>query len=431
MKINVLFIENSVGLAGSTMSLCSLLNFLDDELFRPHLFQPHIVLSREEQERYLLGQMRRPGDMTVITLKRTLDHTDWVQRVLGWVERCAPWLRRGVIPFLGVIEFFAVTFPYVLELRRWAKDRKIDLIHHNNGFDLPSLILSYLLRVPLVAYQRGDERASRLARWLAPRVTRYIANSAATKQNLISLGVRPRQVRVIYPPLDLSTFDIARPASLTRAAFGVPDSSPCFGIVGLLVPWKGQDVFLRAVKRVLEKVPDAYAFVIGGPPSGGVDYQESLRALAAELGIMERLIFTGYRADVPDILRLLDVVAHASILPEPFGRVIAEAMAMGRPVVASNAGGPTEIIEDDRTGFLVPPHDDEALAARITSLLQDPVMAKRIGEAGRRTVINRFSAERHAQLVKDVYTQALGPRWRGRVPERPAQPQVRPVGRGR
>ena len=99
--INILFIENSFGLAGPTVSLCSLLNFVDDDLFEPHIFQPHIVLSRVEQERYLLGQMRRPGEMTVISLKRTRDHASWIQRLLGLVDRRAPWLRRVVLLFLG------------------------------------------------------------------------------------------------------------------------------------------------------------------------------------------------------------------------------------------------------------------------------------------------------------------------------------------
>ena len=425
--INVLFIENSGGLGGPTMSLCSLLNFLDDSLFAPHLFQPHMVLARDEQERYLLGQMRRPGDMTVISPPPPLEQADWAQRLLGWVDRRASWLRRGAMSMLGAVEFFTVSVPYAFEIYRWAKDRKIDLVHHNNGFDLPSVILSYLLRVPLVVYQRSEARESRAIRWLGRRVTRYIANSAETKQSLASIGVRQNQVMVIYPPLDLSTFDVERQAGLSRVAFGVPASSPCVGIIGLLVAWKGQDVFLRAVKRVLEKVPDAYAFVIGGPPSGGRDYQESLHALAAELGIAERVVFTGFRTDVPDVLRLLDVVAHASVKPEPFGRVIAEAMAMGRPVVASNAGGPTEIVENGQTGFLVPPHDEEELAARIIELLQDPAMAKRMGEAGRRAALERFSAENHARLVKNVYTQALGSRWSSRGPERPTQRQARPM----
>jgi glycosyltransferase involved in cell wall biosynthesis len=423
--INILFIENSIGLAGSTMSLCSLLNFLDEELF-----QPHIAVSRTEQEGYLLGQLRRPGDMTVIAPRPSPVRDPWVQRILAFVDHRTPWLRRSVLRLAAVLEVFAVTIPYAFRLRRWVKGRKIALIHQNNGFDLGALLLSYMLRVPLVAFQRGDEWNSLLARCLAPRVNRYIANSAITKRNLISIGIRPGRVTVIYPPLDLSIFDVRRQSTLTLSTFGVPASSPCFGIVGMLMPWKGQGVFLRAAKRVLERVPDAYAFVVGGAPAGGRDYEEALHDLAADLGIADRLVFTGYRADVPDILKLLDVVVHASVQPEPFGRVIAEAMAMGRPVVAANDGGPTEIIDDGQTGFLVPPHDDEALATRIAALLQDPVMAKRIGEAGRRAVVEKFSAENHARLVKEVYAKVLGPRWAAPVSQRLIS-RVRSTDRGR
>jgi glycosyltransferase involved in cell wall biosynthesis len=404
-QINVLFIENSVGLAGSTMSLCSLLNFLDTDLV-----EPHIVLSRSQQEAYLLGHLRRPGDMTVIAPSPRLNEASWAQRILSLVQRLAPSLRGSVLRVMAGLETFAVTIPYVFRIRRWAKDRHIALIHHNNGFDLGALLLSYVLRVPLVAYQRGDEWNSPLVRWLAPRVTRYIANSMGTKENLISIGVASGRISVIYPPLDLSVFDVGRPSTLTPSTFGVPAASPCFGIVGMLISWKGQDVFLRAAGRVLEQIPNAYVFVVGAAPPGDRAFAESLRALAVNLGIADRVVFTGFRSDVPDVLKLLDVVVHASVQKEPFGRVIAEAMVMGRPVVATNAGGPTEIIEDGETGFLVPPRDDEALAARIIALLQDPAMAKRIGEAGRQAVIEKFSAEDHARLVTQVYAKALGRR---------------------
>jgi len=423
--VNILFIENSVGLSGSTMSLCSLLNFLDDELV-----QPHIVVSLAEQEAYLIDKLRRPGDVTVIAPRRSPKQAPWVQQILGSLARRTPWLRGSVLRLAAVLEVLAVTIPYALRLRRWAKARKIALIHQNNGFDLGALLLSYMMRVPLVAYQRGDEWNSLLVRTLAPRVTRYIANSAVTKRNLISIGVRPGLVTVIYPPLDLSIFDVKRQSKLTRSGFGVPASSQCFGIVGLLHPWKGQDVFLRAAKRVLEKVPDAYAFVVGGAPAEARDYEKALHGLAADLGIADRLVFTGFRPDVSDILKLLDVVAHASVQPEPFGRVIVEAMAMGRPVVAADAGGPIEIIDDGRTGFLVPPSDDEALAARITALLQDPALATRVGEAGRKAVVERFAAEDHARLVTRVYAEALGPRRSSPLSKQLVQ-NVRPSGRGR
>jgi glycosyltransferase involved in cell wall biosynthesis len=178
----------------------------------------------------------------------------------------------------------------------------------------------------------------------------------------------------------------------------------------MLLPWKGHTVFLEAAKRVFERIPNARAFVIGAAPHRAKDYEGELRALAQDLGIADRVIFTGFRPNVPDMLELLDVVVHASIAPEPFGRVIAEAMAMKRPIIATLGGGPTEIIDDGRTGFLVPPRDPEALAKRIIMLLEDPALAERIADAGYRDARERFAADVHAKRVQQVYERVLSPR---------------------
>jgi glycosyltransferase involved in cell wall biosynthesis len=402
VPVNILFIENSIGLSGSTMSLCALLNYLD-----PDIFEAHMVLSRHEQEAFLLGHLRRPGDLTVITSRHSLRHARVFRRILEALGAGRPRLTRLVLRFVALLDIFNVKIPYALRLYRYAKERRITLIHQNNGFDEGALILSKLLRVPLVAYQRGDEWNSATVRWLARYVRRYIANSVATQKNLLSLGIPAKKISVVYPPLDLMTFDIRRTSSIGRKKFGLDDSNPCFGILGLLLPWKGHRVFLKAAKRVIDRVPDARAFVIGAPPRGGEEYAHELRALAGELGIERQVIFTGFRSDVADLLPLLDVVVHTSIQPEPFGRVIVEAMSMKRPVVASAAGGPLEIIEDGRTGFLVPPGDDATLANRILELLDKPELARRMGEAGYLEVVERFSPQKHARMVAEVYEELL------------------------
>jgi len=110
--ISVLFIENSVGLSGSTVSLCTLLNYLDSEVF-----DAHIVLSRAEQEAYLLGQTRRPGDLTVIAPRRSLKESFAVQRVLESFEWRAPWLGRHILRVVGLLDILVVTLPYVYRLR--------------------------------------------------------------------------------------------------------------------------------------------------------------------------------------------------------------------------------------------------------------------------------------------------------------------------
>lgn len=424
--IRILFIENSVGLSGSTMSLCTLLNYLD-----PDLFEAHIVLSRLEQDIYLLDHLRRPGDLIVITPRRSLRQAPVVRRMLDALGDGRPRLRRLLLQVASLLDVVAVTIPYAWRMSRYAKGRKIRLIHQNNGFDLGSLILSRILRVPLIAYQRGDEWNSPAVRWLSRGIRHFIANSATTRANLTTaLGIPFRKVSVIYPPLDLQTLRITRTPTVTRGTFGLGPSTPCFGILGMLLPWKGHTVFLKAAARVFERIPDARAFIIGAAPPRGKAYERELRALAQELGIADRVIFTGFRPDVSEMLQLLDVVAHASVDPEPFGRVIAEAMAMKRPVIATRAGGPTEIIDDGRTGFLVPPGDDEALAYRLITLLENPSLAERVAEAGYTAARDRFSAEAHARMVQQVYERVLKARRRRHpsVPRRdgvPTSPKLR------
>ncbi len=399
---NVLFIENSVGLSGSTMSLGVLLNHLDERALRPH-----VVVSRPEQAQHLRSHLRKSIAIEVISSGSGLKRAGWLQWILGEPSGRAAWLKRFARRIIACLDVVTVTIPYALRLWRFARRQGIALIHHNNGFDLGAIILARLLRVPLVAYQRGPEWDSPTVRRLAPRVSRYIANSAATREDLLSLGIPASRVSIIYPPLDLGVFDHRQPPALSRSAFGLDAVTPCFGIIGMLLPWKGHAVFLRAARRILDRFPHARAIIVGGPPAGGESYEAELKALARELGIADRVIFMGFRDDVAEIIKLLDVVVHASISPEPFGRVIVEAMAMRRPVVASRAGGPLEIIEDNRNGFLVLPGDDEALASRVIALLEDPRLAARIAEAAQQDVVRRFSAENHAGDVQELYETVL------------------------
>src|ERR1700682_4057583 len=150
--LSILFSENRRVLSGSTMSLCTLLNYLD-----PDLFEAHVVLSRPEQEFYLLEHLRRPGDFAVIAPRRSFREAPVVRRMLDALGDGKPRLRRLVLQVASLLDVFVVTLPYAWRMSRYAKGRKIQLIHQNNGFDLGSLILSRLLRVPLIAYQRGDE----------------------------------------------------------------------------------------------------------------------------------------------------------------------------------------------------------------------------------------------------------------------------------
>jgi glycosyltransferase involved in cell wall biosynthesis len=386
----ILLVENSIGLSGSTISLCSLVARLD-----PGRFEPHVVVSRPDQEAYVRRRLKGRATVTL------------VQPYRGLKARLPRGARRVARRTAALADLVLVTLPYSRALARVGQSRRARLVHQNNGFEEGAILAARLMGVPVVAYQRGQEWNSPTVRRLARRVAHFLANSAATRETLLDLGVPPARITLAYPPVELADFDQRQDGPRGRAAYAVPEAAPCFGIVAQLIEWKGHRVFLEAARRVLQVLPEARAWIIGGAPAGQEAYERNLRGLAAAMGIESRVVFTGFIHDVPGVLRLLDVVVHASTLPEPFGRVIVEAMLMGKPVVAADAGGPREIVVPGRTGLLVPPGDPAALADGVLALLRDPEMAGRLGRAASQDARERFSADEHARLVQEVYGRIL------------------------
>ena len=175
---------------------------------------------------------------------------------------------------------------------------------------------------------------------------------------------------------------------------------------GRLVAWKGQMEFLRA----LATIGDAHTFhalVVGDRSDGPPEYERLIREEAGSSGLANRVSFTGQRGDIPDLMRLSDVVVHSSIDPEPFGRVLIEAMASGKPIVAANSGGPLDVVRHGIDGFLVDPSDSLMLGSAISTLLSDEGMRHRMGAAGLLRARERFSQETCAAAVGRIYEQVL------------------------
>jgi glycosyltransferase involved in cell wall biosynthesis len=192
-----------------------------------------------------------------------------------------------------------------------------------------------------------------------------------------------------------------------RAEFGWPDDALVVTIPGRLESWKGQDVFLRAAAEVAKRVPTARFVVLGGALYGwDEEFAAGLPRLAESLGIAGKVAFTGHRDDALALIAGSDVVTHCSTSPEPFGMVVIEAMALGRPMIASNTGGPPEIIADGETGLLIPPGQPAVLAETVVSLLVDADRRAAIADAGRQVAHERFSAKEMARALAAVYRQA-------------------------
>ena len=201
----------------------------------------------------------------------------------------------------------------------------------------------------------------RLVVTLANTVAAHVvANSEATRQAFCDEGGRADRVSVVYNGIDPTPFEQAPDLSAAlRHERGIPASAPIVGVFSRLAPWKGQHVLLDA----LPHVPNLHAILVGDALfSGDGDYVATLDDMAEALGVADRVHRLGFRTDVPALMRACDVIAHTSVAPEPFGRVIVEGMLAERPVVATRAGGAREIVEDGVTGHLVPPDDPDALA---------------------------------------------------------------------
>ncbi|MFI5312040.1 MAG: glycosyltransferase [Gemmatimonadales bacterium] len=229
------------------------------------------------------------------------------------------------------------------------------------------------------------------------RAARVITNSRATAAAFTGAGGRASLVRVVHNGIDPQPFDgvTDEDALAARSHLGIPHDAFVVSLFGRFHPWKGQQVLLQA----LSALPGVHALFVGAPLFGEEAFESALHAQAAKLGIGDRAHFLGFRGDVADLMRASDVVAHTSVYPEPFGRVIVEGMLARRPVIATRAGGVEEIITDGETGILVPPDDAEALTAAINGVRAEPGRAAAIAARGSAHARENFSV---AAMVRGV-----------------------------
>ena len=231
----------------------------------------------------------------------------------------------------------------------------------------------------------------RLVVFLSNRlIKRVIANSKAAAKALVEAGARAEHIRVVYNGIDPSPFDAVTVAEVDdlRRELGL-EGVQVVGAFGRITPWKGQNVLLEA----LPYLPDVHALVVGEAKPEERAYAEALRQQSKDLALEDRVHFVGFRRDIPQLMRLSNVVVHTSVAPEPFGRVIVEGMLASRPVVATRGGGVLEIIDDGDNGVLVPPGDPKALAGVLRGLLMEPDRARALAKAGHATALERFSLQ--------------------------------------
>jgi len=292
--------------------------------------------------------------------------------------------------------------PALWRLYRILKDEAIDIAHANEALEAAFLSLPcFAAGVPLIWTVRNLFIMRPLYRFLYHRSAAVMAVSAAAANPLIPLeqkragrGLKAK-VRVIYEGIDVP-----------------PPAKPPFrekpytaAIIGRLSPDKGQELFIRAAALVSQKTGQVKFLVVGDTHLGDPDYAVALQQLSRELGLMDKLEFTGFKSDIWELLSQVDLAVMACPI-EAFGRVTIEAMAASRPVIGIRAGGTAEIILDDVTGKLIA-NDQEELSLAILELLGNPQKAAAMGLAGRKRAEEHFTIQKMVGRITELYREII------------------------
>lgn len=355
----VLYIETPSGYGGSMQSLLELIQRL------PEGIEAHLVASYDVRKYREL-----PSNVRTVDL---LQRPSFSHSYHGVLYRMLWWTRQTL---------------------RLIRRYRVHLVHGNNHpyAHIGSLYAARLARIPIVVSVRDFALPLKQMRIGARLYDAYIAISRAVQRNLLDLGMPAQRVHLVYNP-------IAPPPAVKRA----PNTLPVVGMHGMLVRWKGQDVFLRAIKILRDQGLRFRAQIAGVAPFDNDDYPGELWQLCRDLQIDEIVQWVGFVHDPYRFLEGLDVSVHASVEPEPLGRVVAEAMLAGVPVIGTDGGGVPEMIIPGETGRLVPMGDVKAMADAMYDALVNMEQSVRMAERARQRALGMFDPVKHAREVVGIY----------------------------
>jgi glycosyltransferase involved in cell wall biosynthesis len=301
----------------------------------------------------------------------------------------------------------------VAVIARLIRSRGVDLVHTNTAVILSSPIAARLCGRPHVWHIR-EFFTEFPALWrLHRRVMRrlsdtIVAVSEAVARQFEEAGT-PGQVRVIHDGFPRQEFEGVTEARVSafRAAFGL-NGDLTAGVVGRIkLRRKGQEVFIRAIASLAERLPKAKFLLIGSPFPGNEEHLTEIERMVSQHGLQDRVIYTGDVADIKAAFAALDVTVLPTTLPEPFGGVVVESMAMGKPVIATALGGSVEQVADGVTGLLVKPDDPAELASAMARLLTDAELRAQMGERAKERFLQRFEFEPFYNKITQVYSELI------------------------
>ena len=321
------------------------------------------------------------------------------------------WPSKTLLFMLGRLDDLVNRVPYFTRLALHAWRLKPDLIHGNNepNANREAMLVAKLLRVPYVQHVRGQLGASRHTPWLLQGSAAFIPVSRWLAGELAVSGVPCSRIRQIYDAVDLAPKAIPGTERSLRAELGLAEGVALVAMIGMLVSWKGQDLFINAIKQVIATDKKIAYLVIGGTPErGDMSYALALKEQASLSGLQDQINFMGRRDDMPVLLPQIDIVVSASTQPEPLGLVMLEAMVNGCIFIGPKFGAATEIIEDGKNGYLFEPQASDSLAQKIQIAVDNLRQSSKIQLEAKNLVLNKFSGERCGEETLRAYRSVMG-----------------------
>lgn len=381
-KIKVLIVSHSSHFYGAEQSLLVFLQNLDRERFDPVVTLPEPLPEHEERLRKGIEAL----DIKTIFVDSPMwiDIADYSTLVKNLLEEL--YAVRSVIDII--------------------RNEYVDIVYTNSITKISGAIAARLSGVPHVYHVREVLEGHPLQSPFSIPTTfkmldlfsdGIITNSRFVAGQFDTISGK-NKVNAVYNAVDVSQFNGLSKSGFLRRELSLPSDCPLVGIIGTLHPHKNHEELIRAFDHLNRSSSPAKLVVVGQPIG---DYKDLLVRLVAEFGLEKNVFFLPFRNDIAEIMVELDVIAVPS-LAEPFGRVTIEAMAAGKPVVATNAGASPEIVIDGVTGYLVPLGEPERMAEAITKLVADPDKGRAMGQAGRERVLETFTTDNYTSGIERV-----------------------------
>jgi len=396
-KKRILYVENGIGYGGAIICLRHLVANLDRSKYEPFVVTSRTGPNYKEIASESKWKYISDCQIDFTKYKETLERNDGINKIPG--------LKFLLNQLLGRADDVINFLPFFLKLTKIVKNFQPDLIHVNNEplSNRAAILSGKLMRVPVICHIRGEGDESILIRWLYRLPDHFIPVSRWISKKMERYDVPEPKRSVIYDGITFDKINFGADGQNFRKKFSVKPDDFAVGLIGMLIPWKGQEIFIDAAHILKNKIPNLRMMLIGGAPEKYKAYESMLKQRVRSEKLNDMITFTDHQTNMDEIYNGLDIAVSASTSPEPLGTMVIETMVMGRPLIAPAHGGGAEMTEHGKTGLLFKPGDAKSLSDAVLEYYNRPDLRTFIGRTARQKALQTFSVETHVKGVQAVY----------------------------